>query len=484
MEIRKGTVLKDRYRLDHLLGRGGMASVWRGHDRVLDRPVAVKLLSDAIASDPEFVARFRREATVAAGLSHPNLVRIYDYAEADERPYLVMEFVPGEDLGALISGGVAVERDRLAGQLLAALSHIHRAGIVHRDVKPQNVLIQADGNAKLIDFGIALPPDATALTSTGLILATRSYAAPEVMSGRPATERSDLYSCGLLLEACEGASTTTLDAVVEQLTAEDPADRPPSALAALRDLEEGTNRFEDRARPLEPTEAFRPEPLGATEAFEPAGVRSGTARNRRRWAVALGLLAVVVAAAVVVLSSVGGGSEAGSPKVADKHGGSANGGRSERGAANSQQAAPPSGESPGSNEPAEAGAGATAVDAAPSGSDPATGSALNEEGYELIQAGRYEEAVPVLEESVRAFPPGTGDVNFAYALFNLGEALRRSGRPEEAIPILEQRLQIPNQTGVVQSELEAARGEVTGGGGVSGGEGASAAAGGLAAAGN
>ncbi|HYC80344.1 MAG TPA: serine/threonine-protein kinase, partial [Solirubrobacterales bacterium] len=166
MEIREGTVLKGRYRLDRLLGRGGMASVWRGHDSVLDRPVAIKVLSDVIASDPSFQARFRREATVAAALSHPNLVRVFDYAEAGERPYLVMELVPGEDLGALISRGEAVDRGRLARQLLAALAHIHGAGIVHRDVKPQNVLIEADGNAKLIDFGIALPPDATALTST------------------------------------------------------------------------------------------------------------------------------------------------------------------------------------------------------------------------------------------------------------------------------------------------------------------------------
>ena len=184
-----------------------MASVWRGHDRVLDRAVAVKVLSDAIASDPSFQARFRREATVAAALSHPNLVRVFDYAEADERPYLVMELVPGDDLGQLIAHGEAVDRGRLARQLLAALAHIHGAGIVHRDVKPGNVLIEADGNAKLIDFGIALPPDATALTSTGLILGTKSFAAPEVMRGEPAGVRSDLYSCGLVLAACEGVMT-------------------------------------------------------------------------------------------------------------------------------------------------------------------------------------------------------------------------------------------------------------------------------------
>jgi len=470
MEIRNGAVLKDRYRLDRVLGRGGMASVWRGHDRVLDRLVAVKVLSDAIASDPEFLARFRREATVAAGLSHPNLVRIYDYAEADERPYLVMELVPGEDLGALISRGAPVDRGRLAGQLLAALAHIHRAGIVHRDVKPQNVLIEGDGNAKLIDFGIALPPDATALTSTGLILATKSYAAPEVMSGGPATERSDLYSCGRLLEACAGASTPALEAMVERLTAEDSAGRPPSATAALRDLE-------DEAEPLEPTEAFRAVPLEDTEEFEPARptpTYSRRARDRRRWAVGLGMLAAVVAAAVVVVSSVGGGSGGGSPRVAEREGASANGAGAERGAANSQQALAPSGEStePAESaeptEPADAGAGPTTVNATPAGSDVATASALNEQGYELIQAGRPDEAVPVLEESVRAFPPGTDDIDFAYALFNLGDALRSSGRAEEAIPILEQRLQIPNQTAVVQRELEAARGEATGADGVPG----------------
>jgi serine/threonine-protein kinase len=460
MEIRKGAVLKGRYRLDHMLGRGGMASVWRGHDSVLDRPVAVKVLSDTIASDPDFLARFRREATVAAALSHPNLVRVYDYGEAGERPYLVMEMVPGEDLAGMIERKTPVDRERLAAQLLAALDHIHRAGIVHRDVKPQNVLVERDGNAKLIDFGIALPRDATALTSTGLVLATRSYAAPEVMRGEPATERSDLYSCGLVLAACDGRRVPELEALVARLTSEDPAGRPTSAAAALADLEQRTD-------PLEPTEAFAPvfppaaertpEPSEPTAAYPPGS------RNRRRWAVALGLVAACIAIVAVVLAATGGGGSGhGSRAVGQKKsqvprsGAAANQNQSE------EETAPPE------EEPA------TTVNATPAGNDAARASSLNEQGYELIQAGEYEQAVPVLEESVSAFPAGTEDVDYAYALFNLGDALLRSGRPEEAIPVLEQRLQIPNQTDVVAAELEAARSEAgaaEGPGGLKGDEG-------------
>src|SRR3954451_19114750 len=157
-----GELLKDRYRLERTLGRGGMAAVWLGHDEVLDRPVAVKVLSDTIAGDPDFVARFRREARTAASLSHPNLVGVYDYSDEDERPYLVMQFVPGENLAARLERGEGVDCDKLARELLEALAHIHQVGILHRDIKPANIILEPDGTAKLIDFGIALPRDATA----------------------------------------------------------------------------------------------------------------------------------------------------------------------------------------------------------------------------------------------------------------------------------------------------------------------------------
>jgi serine/threonine protein kinase len=427
--IAAGELLKDRYRLARMLGRGGMAAVWLGEDIVLDRPVAVKILADTIASDPEFVARFRREAKTAAGLSHPNLVGVYDYADDEERPYLVMQYVPGEDLGSIIAREGRTDLERLARELLDALAHIHAVGILHRDVKPGNVLIAPDGTAKLIDFGIAQPTDATSLTRTGLILGTERYAAPEVMEGRQATERSDLYSCGVLLRSCPGARTPRLRRLVEWLTSRDPRGRPVSAKQALASLERSPAAVE------EPTLAFRP--------FEPPPpVLHRAERSRRpRWGAVLAILATLAAVAVAAGLATGGGEDR-SPRA------SAEAGRPSESKSDEGSSAPAAAaaETPAATPPV-----------APEGTDPARGSALNEEGFALIQAGDYEAAVPVLEEAVRAFPPGTEDLNFAYALFNLGNALRLSGRAEEAVPILEQRLRIPNQRGTVQAELAAAR---------------------------
>jgi serine/threonine protein kinase len=426
--IGNGEILKGRYRLERMLGRGGMAAVWLGHDEVLDRPVAVKVLSDTIAGDPGFVARFRREARTAASLSHPNLVGVYDFSEEGERPYLVMQFVPGENLAALQERGGGIDRDQLARELLEALDHIHSAGILHRDVKPANVIVEPGGTAKLIDFGIALPRDATALTSTGLVLGTERYAAPEVMEGQPATERSDLYSAGVLLRACEGRCSPALGSLIEWMTSHDPQARPASARQALERLERGD------------------EPGEPTQVFEPSYTRDRSHRSRfGAVAAILGVLAAVLVVAVVMLG--GGGDEgrkgaAGAKQAKAKKGAGA---KTERNAE--------------ATEASEATETTAAVPASPE-ADPTRGVELNEQGYSLMQAGEYEAAVPVLEEAVGAFPEGSEDLDYAYALFNLGSALRLSGDPEAAIPILEQRLQIPNQTSTVEEELGAARSEV------------------------
>jgi len=443
--IGSGEILKGRYRLERTLGRGGMAAVWLGHDEVLDRPVAVKVLSDTIAGDPGFVARFRREARTAAGLSHPNLVGVYDYSEEGERPYLVMQFVPGENLAALKERGEGVDRDQLARELLEALDHIHAAGILHRDVKPANVIIEPGGTAKLIDFGIALPRDATALTSTGLVLGTERYAAPEVMEGQPATERSDLYSAGVLLRACEGRCSPALGSLIEWMTNPDPRGRPSSARQALARLERGEGAGE-------PTQVFEPEFVRPQA--EPAPpptqtfTRAGSRRSRFGAAAAiLGVLAAVLVAAVVVLSGAGdegqGGERAGKQAKAKKTAGA------------KTEKKPETTEATEATEATET----TASVPPPAEANPSRGAELNEQGYALMQAGEYAAAVPVLEEAVSAFPEGSEDLDYAYALFNLGSALRRSGDPEAAIPILEQRLAIPNQTSTVEEELEAARAE-------------------------
>lgn len=435
--IATGELLKGRYRLERLLGHGGMAAVWLGHDEVLERPVAVKVLADTIAGDPEFVARFRREARTAAGLSHPNLVGVYDYSEEGERPYLVMQFVPGEDLASRLARGESVDRERLARELLAALVHIHAAGILHRDVKPANVILEPDGTAKLIDFGIALPRDATALTSTGLVLGTERYAAPEVMEGRPATERSDLYSCGVVLRACEGGSSPALGSLIEWLTSPDPGARPASARQALARLERPERRDDQATQAFAPVFEEQPRPGPRRPPRRPPPDSARPDGTRLRLAAVLALLAAVAIVAVVVL----GGSDSGR----GRRGPSAAQAKSDEQAKSAKQA-----------QPAEPTAAAAPT---PTGTDPTRGSELNEQGYAMIQAGEYEAAVPVLEEAIRSFPEGTEDLDYAYALFNLGDALRLSGRPEDAIPVLEQRLRIPNQTETVEQELEAARAE-------------------------
>ncbi len=415
--IGEGSRLKERYRLERLLGRGGMASVWLASDEVLERPVAVKVLSDTIASDPEFLARFRREARVAAGLSHPNLIGVYDYADSAERSYLVMEYVAGENLAERMSRNAEIECERLARELLGALAHIHAAGIVHRDVKPQNVLIAPDGSAKLIDFGIALPKDATSLTQTGLLLGTARYVAPEVMSGKPATEGSDLYSCGIVLRDCIGEGRRgDLGALAVHLSSADPRGRPASAAEAVAQIDPRG------AVPNQPTELLRSAP------------------TERRWGKAAAIVAAFAGLAVAFLLVIDGAEEQGDGKP--------------------DPTMPASvGESSKATGDAETDASEEVPE--PAGDDLALASALNEEGFEMIQAGSYEEAVPVLEEAIRSFPPGTDDLNYAYALFNLGNALRLSGRPQEAIPVLERRLEIPNQTAVVRGELTTAREEAS-----------------------
>ncbi|MCW2987991.1 MAG: serine:threonine protein kinase [Solirubrobacterales bacterium] len=444
--IGEGSLLKDRYRLERLLGRGGMASVWLAGDEVLERSVAVKVLADTIASDPEFLARFRREARVAASLSHPNLIGVYDYAEGDERPYLVMEYVPGQNLAERMAAKAPIDCERLARELLGALAHIHAAGIVHRDIKPGNVLIAPDGSAKLIDFGIALPRNATALTLTGHLLGTARYIAPEVMAGGAATERSDLYSCGIMLRDCTGDRPQgRLPALLARLSSGDPRGRPASAKEALIQL---NRRMPTQAQPTErfsPTfgrPRAQPSPEAPTQRLQPGARRSA----RGRVAAAAGILAGLAVAFFLI---TGGSTNA--PQRNGKIGPSVASNDREAGATS------PTETEAGAASPAETEAATTVP--TPAGNDLALASSLNQQGFELAQSGAYEEAVPVLEEAVRAFPAGTEDLDYAYALFNLGNALRLSGRPEAAIPVLERRLEIPNQTGTVSRELAAARRE-------------------------
>ena len=200
-----------RYRLGELLGRGGMSEVYAAQDERLERSVAVKLLRPELAIRDDVRLRFEVEARAAAGLAHPNVVGVYDTGEDEGLPFIVMERLPGETLGDRIaSGGVdpAWLRAR-ALEVLSALGAAHAAGIVHRDVKPGNILIASNGHAKIADFGIAKSierlPDEVELTGTNLLVGTPAYVAPERMAGNPATPASDIYSMGVVLyEALAG----------------------------------------------------------------------------------------------------------------------------------------------------------------------------------------------------------------------------------------------------------------------------------------
>ncbi|THI97578.1 serine/threonine protein kinase, partial [Nocardioides sp.] len=202
-----------RYRLDSVIATGGMGVVWRATDTRLNRTVAVKVLKAEYADDPTFRSRFEGEARSAAALHHPAIAGVYDYGAGEEReslsPYLVMELVDGQPLSALLAEArasgrtldTAVVQDLMA-QAGEALGVAHRAGIVHRDVKPANLLVTADRRLKITDFGIARAADSVALTRTGSVMGTPQYLSPEQARGNPSTPASDVYSLGVVAFEC------------------------------------------------------------------------------------------------------------------------------------------------------------------------------------------------------------------------------------------------------------------------------------------
>jgi eukaryotic-like serine/threonine-protein kinase len=495
----EGTLLDGRYRVLRHLGSGGMASVLLCQDERLGRQVAVKRLHADSPADVE--QRFVREARMGALLNHPNIVAVYDTATDSDGVLIVMEYVAGEALsGTLKRGPLRFERVGLmVRDLGAALDHLHEHGVVHRDVKPGNVLLRKDGVTKLVDLGIATASDQTRITSSGMVLGTATYMAPEQLEGGRAGPATDIYALSVVAyEALTGQRARTGRTPMEiahRIATEPPPDlreRLPDAPAtAARLLEQGMARDPAErprsagelstrlARALEEpaTEATRTAPMAASGRVEapspppppPAPSRlpspRGSSPGRRpAGAIALALVFLALAAAVAigaVLSGDDGGEDSGNAQRPGQ--GEANAENKKRKSVKQknkekkgapQQAAPEQ----AAPEPApEQPAPEQATEERATAGDPAQGAELNDRGFTLMQQGNFAGAVPLLEQAVASYPKNSQDIGYAYALFNLGKSLNRSGRPDEAIPILERRLVFPDQRETVEAELDLAR---------------------------
>jgi eukaryotic-like serine/threonine-protein kinase len=452
-----GTLLASRYRVIRRLGSGGAASVLLCEDQRLGRLVAVKRLHSG--SPEEMERRLHREARLGASLNHPNLVSIFDTETYDEGVLVVMEYVEGETLrDALKRGPLPLRRSlEIVRALASALDHAHAQGIVHRDVKPANVLLGPAGTVKLADLGIGIAADDTRLTRTGMALGTPAYMAPEQLEGQRVTRAADVYSLGALaFELLSGRRAHEGDNPIEvarRATGGPPPDlrdawpgAPPAAAEALgramasrpsaRQASAG-ELADDLQRAMVPSRSHAPSealtlPLGAGRGFP-------------RWLPVLALFVVIVVAALALLAHGGNGGGAPKHKAAVHHHRSSTKPKPKPAAAQTPQSGAPATPQQTTPPPSQQ---------QPQGAE--LGRRLNDQGKALIDAGRPDEAIPILERAVAAFPPEARatDINYAYALYNLADAYFQTGQFGKAIPLLEERLQIPNQQGAVRKALE------------------------------
>ncbi|MFL5846506.1 MAG: serine/threonine-protein kinase [Solirubrobacteraceae bacterium] len=499
--------LPDRYRALRHIATGGMAAVYAAADEVLGREVAIKLLSPALAVDESARERFQREARAAARVGdHPNVVTVYDIGETNGDPpaaFIVMELLAGPTIHERLRSGEAIPHTlalRWLGEVAAALDTAHAHGIVHRDVKPANLLLDANGTLKVADFGIATLATDSSLTKTGQVVGTAAYFSPEQALGKPATAASDRYALAVLayelltgqrpfppgppaaqaLARVDSEPPTAtsvapglpneVDDVLCRGMARDPDQRPATAAQLVAELHDALGPTATTGKavpvPVPETEVVRqrtprpprastpPPPPPSRPRPAPAAATGGRPGRSRAGVIAAiaALLLLVGAGAAAILSGGGDDPEQQASTTA------------------STTKKPAAKQKTTTTDPATTAAPTPAASkpkptpkpaAAPTGGVPADASAIQASAHQALAGGDYAGAVQQLRGLVDRCPVSATDP-CAYAWFDYGYALRRAGDPAGAVSALEVRATNPDQAGTVQAELDAARAEAAG----------------------
>ena len=473
--------LPDRYRIVRHIANGGMAGVWEAHDELLGRSVAVKVLASHLSEDDRARRRFEREARAAAGLSsHPHVVTIYDVGEHDGRVFMVMELMRGGTVGERLKAGRAISDDsalRWLREAAGALDTAHEAGVVHRDIKPGNLLLDDRDRLAIADFGIARVAMDDQLTATGQVLGTAAYIAPEQAMGEGSTPASDRYA--LAVVAFE-LLTGTKPFVAEHFAAQARAhveDAPPLATERDPSLPRGVDAVLERGMAKDPGERWdsATEMVGAldramgasrppTEPTRPIAVSPPPPPGRRNAAPLLAGLAALVLIAVIGFVLLSGGHNGGSgggnqnaasqPKHTEKP-------RKKEPTATAKPTAEESTPEPTATATATATATPTATPPPAGGTGLAAARRLQLQGFNARKAGDYEGALSASSAALKACGDARQLDPCGYALFEVGADLVALGRGDEAVQYLERRLNEygDNSSGEVQTALDEARGK-------------------------
>ena len=475
--------LPDRYRVIRHIANGGMASVWEAQDEVLARAVAVKLLASHLSEDDRARQRFQREARAAAAVSsHPNVVTIYDVGEHDGRTFMVMELLTGGTVADKLRAGDRIS-PRIAMRWLrdaaSALDAAHAADVVHRDVKPANMLLDDGGRLAIADFGIARLALEDQLTATGTVLGTAAYISPEQAVGDPATAASDRYALAVvayeLLAAQRPFEAENFAAQARAHVEDDPVppsernpDLPPQVDAVLaRGLDKDPGaRYASagelvdeldaamHAQPAPPTTTrTRVAGGGPPRRTAPVAYSGGREPGRRSHAgvLAAALAALALIAVIAVLLLTGGDGGSGDNTKAES--------TPEKTAAPEKTKTPEETATPEPTAAETATPEATDTPAPSGGTDLANARQLQVAGFNARQDGDYAKSLDLSQQALDACGDSNSLDPCGYALFEKGLALNRSGRPDEAIPVLQERLDRfgDNPQKEVSKELKAAQ---------------------------